>query len=356
MATHVNGLRPAREQRFVEKHLKQLKVAVIGLSGVGAEYLSAVQSDDQFALVAVADTDAGVLRRHTEGAPFCGYTDYRSLVVETARTGLDLLVTALEPFQSVDYLGLAAERGIAVFHKAPFARSVAEGERLVHKFDAAACPLVVSRPWQFEPAFSRLHRIDNLAGRVYAATAVVRTPDDSTGWRGDSARAAAGVLLNGAYEQVDMLVHLMGVPEYVNAQCSMAVAPGKARSYDTEDAALVSMRFAGERIASIAASRNASEHTWGVTLIGEGGSVDLSPERMVLQPRAAGPRECLSVKTRDRVGPAISAFGAALLAGIQDLPSMAKEHLVTLATIEAAYLSAKTGTPEAPDRFLSARR
>jgi predicted dehydrogenase len=150
-----------------------------------------------------------------------------------------------------------------------------------------------------------------------------------------------------------MLVHLLGVPEYVNAQCSAAVAPGRARSYDTEDAALVSMRFAGERIASIAASRNASEHTWCVTLIGESGSVDLSPDRMVLQPRSAGPRECLSVKTRDRVGPAICAFGAALLAGIRNLPSMAKEHLLTLATIEAAYLSAKTGSPESPDRFLS---
>ena len=96
----------------------------------------------------------------------------------------------------------------------------------------------------------------------------MRTADGSTGWRGDSLRAGGGILLNGAYQQVDMLVHLMGMPIFVDAQCCTAVAPGKACNYDTEDAAQLAMRFTGERIASLTASLTASEPFWKVTLIG----------------------------------------------------------------------------------------
>lgn len=336
--------------------MKRLKVALIGLSGVGTEYLSAIQSDDQFTLLAVADTDAEVLRRQTEATSLRAYQDYRSLVVETAQSGLDLLFVALEPFQSIDYLELAAARGIGVFHKAPPARTVEEARRLVRWFDEGECPLVVSRPWQFDPAFDQLRHPEDSVGRIYAGSAAVRTADGSTGWRGDSLRAGSGVLLNGAYQQVDMLVHLMGMPIFVDAQCCTAVAPGKACNYDTEDAAQLAMRFTGERIAAVTASRNAAEPFWQVTLIGERGAIDLDADRMVLRSSGGGPPECHTVQTPCRVGPAISAFGATRLTGMQNAASTAKEHLATMAVIEAAYLSAKTGTPESPDQFLSEKQ
>ncbi|MHC4698278.1 MAG: Gfo/Idh/MocA family protein, partial [Planctomycetota bacterium] len=234
--------------------MEQQRVALIGLAGVGGDYLAALRSEDGFDLVAVADTNREVLRQQVKpasGGSLGVYEDYRSLIVETAHAGLDLLFVALEPFQSIEFVELAASRGIGVFHKAPFARDVEEARRVIAQFEAHGCPLAVSRSWQHDCGLmeSSAHPIRNprknlseLIGRVHAAAAIVRTADGADGWRGDRGRAGGGVLLNGAYEQVDMLISLLGVPESVYAQCSFQGAPGAVRKYDTEDAATLSLR------------------------------------------------------------------------------------------------------------------
>ena len=333
--------------------MKPLKVGLLGLAGVGGEYLAALDLDERFDLVAVADTDLDLLRRHTEGQALRGYEDYRSLVVEAAQTEIDLLFAALEPFQSIDFVELAARHGIGVFHKAPPARTVGELQRLVEVFSAARCSLVVSRSWQAEPAYAGLSDLSTLTGHVYAATAEVQTNEDAAGWRGDAVRAGGGVLLNGAYEQLDMLVALLGMPESVYAQCSMAVAPGAARKYDTEDAATVSLRFTRERIAGLTASRGSADRFSRVTLVGTRRTVEVGPDRMTITPRAGGTPQCEVIKSPYPAAAIIRAFAEAREADEQRLRSTAEDHLATMAVVEAAYLSAKTGAPETPARFLA---
>ncbi len=334
-----------------EHQVTRLKVAQAGLVGVGAEYLSVLQADDQFDLVAVADADPERLRRFAEDTSLRTYEDYRSLIVESVQTGLDVLFVTLEPFQSVDLLEVAAEHGVGVFHKAPFARSLGEAQRLVDRFGAADCPLMVPRFWQTDPAFAGLNDLTTLAGRVYAATADAWTVEDPGGWRGDSARAGGGGLLNGAYEVADLLVTLLGVPESVFAQCSAAVAPGAARKYDTEDTALVSLRFTEDRIAGITAWRGAPETFVRVALFGAERLVEVYPDRLTITPCGGGSVEVREVQATPATAGALRAFGTARLAGGRKPAPAAQEHLATMAVIEAAYLSAKTGAPESPSRL-----
>lgn len=331
--------------------MKRLKVALMGLAGVGADYLAAIRSDEQFELVAVADTDSEVLRRHTDTVAVGVFEDYRSLIVETAHSGLDLLLVALEPFQSTEFVQMAAARGIGVFHKAPCARNVREAQRLVDQFARSERPLVVSRPWQFEPAYAALNRLTEFTGHVYAATASVQTGDTPVGWRGDLVRAGGGVLLNGAYEAVDMLVHLLGIPERVYAQCSAAVAPGAPRKYDTEDTAMVLLGFGQERTACVTVLRGVAEPSWEVAFVGIEGTVEVRADGLTIIPRDGNLVEYHGARTSSPVAHAISAFGASRLSGALPLKSKAEEHLPTLAVIEAAYLSARTGAPESPSRF-----
>lgn len=331
--------------------MKRLKVALMGLAGVGADYLAAIRSDEQFELAAVADTDPEVLRRHTDTVAAGVFEDYRSLIVETAHTGLDLLFVALEPFQSIEFVQMAAARGIGVFHKAPCARSVREAQRLVDQFAANERPLVVSRLWQFEPAYAALNRLVEFTGHVYAATVYVQTADTPVGWRGDSVQAGGGVLLNGAYEAVDMLIHLLGLPETVYAQCGVAVAPGAHRKYDTEDTAIVVLAFGHEQTACLTALRGVAEPSWRVTFMGVEGTVEVRADGLTIIPRDGKLVEYHRAQTPNPVAHAISAFGASRLSNGQPLKSKAEEHLPTLAVIEAAYLSARTGAPESPSRF-----
>jgi len=331
--------------------LKRLKVALMGLSGVGADYLTAIRSDDRFDLVAVADTDSEILRRQAEVLPYRPYEDYRSLIVETAHSGLDLLFVALAPFQSIEFVELAAARGIGVFHKAPCARTVDEAGRLVRWFANGRCPLVVSREWQFEPACAVLDPLPEIAGYVYAAIAHVRTADAPVRWRGDSVRAGGGVLLNGAYEAVDMLIHLLGLPETVHARCGLAIAPPAPRKYDTEDVAVVSLDFGSGRIAGVTTMRGATKPSWSVTFLGVESTVEVRADGMTITPRDGGPVEHYAVQSTNPAAHAISAFGASRLSGAERFESTAREHIATMAAIEAAYLSARTGAPEAPARF-----
>ncbi len=324
----------------------------MGLGAVGSEYLAAIRGNDQFDLVAVADADPGLLRRHVEASPVRAYEDYRSLIVETERTGLDLLFVALEPFQSLEFVQMAAQRGIGVFHKAPCGRNVREAQRLARLFAQQGRPLVVSRCWQFEPAFACLNDLTERGDRIYAAFADVRTVDTRMGWRGDSVRAGGGVLLNGAYDAVDLIVHLLGLPGSVNAQCSVAVPPGAARQYDTEDAAVLAMHFAKERIACITAMRGAAEPAWTVTLRCTRCTVEMGSDQLTVTPHGGESAQHHRVWTPHPVQCAISAFGDSQCSQEKRFVSTVEEHLPTLAVIEAAYLSARTGEPESPGPLL----
>lgn len=332
--------------------MNPLTVALMGLNPEGVDCLSATRSLEQLKLIAVGDGDAERLRRHTESLSLRTYEDYRSLILEASHAGLDILIVSLEPFQSMEFVEMAASRGIAVFHKAPWARTVEEGRRMIDLFADRSCPLVVSRWWQFEPAFRTLADITHHCGHVFAATASIHTADTSAGWRGDARRAGGGVLLNGAYEILDMLVHTMGMPESVYAQCGFSTEPGSARPYDTEDFTFLSLSLPHDRKVSLVCARGAAESDWRVTFYGTRATVEVSPDRLIYTPRDGGAAQQHKVWAKYPIVHAIGAFAESLTDDQKILQSTAKEHLATMALIQAAYLSAKTGEPESPSRML----
>ncbi|MCH8148064.1 MAG: Gfo/Idh/MocA family oxidoreductase, partial [Planctomycetes bacterium] len=248
--------------------MKSRKVALAGLTRTGLDYLDILRDGDLFEVVAVADSDPAVLRECDIAESVSAYEDYRSLIVESAHSGLDLLVVATEPHQSSEFLPLAVERGIPVFHKPPFARSLQEGRSLVARFEAADCPFLISREWHHDGWPTGADMLENRAGYVHTAVGQISIGDEPGGWRGDSLRAGGGVLLHGAYVLVDLLVTLMGVPDSVYAVCSFARAPGETRNYDTEDNALLLMRWGANRAATLVARRGGRGGAAQVTLVG----------------------------------------------------------------------------------------
>jgi predicted dehydrogenase len=195
--------------------------------------------------------------------------------------------------------------------------------------------------------------LDEQAGPIYTAWAQVTAElPEPMGWRGDLARAGGGVLLHGAYEQLDLLVDRLGTPESVFAQGSSSIPPGKARSYDTEDACQVSLRFLGGRIATLDAVRRAGPGAWKVRLVGGRRWMEVTGEGLDVRDPAGDLVDHLPVRSGHRYGAALASYGGALRAGLRNLPSTAADHLPTLAVVEAAYLSMRTGQAESPARFL----
>jgi predicted dehydrogenase len=334
--------------------LKTIRVALVGVNEVGLAYAQAVRHDERFELHALGDTDDRALREAGETFGIPVFNDYRSLVIETLRGGLDWLLVAVPPFQSVELLRLAAERGIGVFCRPPFARSAEAAMKLAVHFKQHDCPLIISRPWRFDPAFELLLSLEDHLGWVYAAAAqFCTTLDGREGWRGDSERAGGGVLLNDAYEVMDLLVSVLGVPQQVSAYRGFAATPGVARAYDTEDSMIMAMQCGPDRIGSFTAHRCMIGDAWRIDFLGTNGEAEVT---------AAG----TTVKRRDVDEPLITAREGdsrhhAEIAALADWHyrlsrkhvSAVETHLPTVAVIEAAYLSARTGSPESSDRFLS---
>jgi len=159
-------------------------------------------------------------------------------------------------------------------------------------------------------------------------------------------------LLNATYDIVDMLVSAMGIPERVFARCNMSIEPGGPRPYDTEDFAVVTLQFQQERTASICATRAAQESQWHLSFHGTIATVKVSPECLVVTPVGGSPQTMHRVWTKYPVAHALGAIAETLHDAEKPNDSTAEEQLQTLAVIQAAYLSAKTGEPESPLRML----
>lgn len=329
--------------------MNRLKAALIGLTGVGAAYLDALRTDDQFELVAVGDAEREVLRRTAGDLTARAFEDHRSLIVESARDGLDVLFVAAEPFQSREFVELALSRGVAVFHKTPPARNREEGLRLADAADRAHVPLLVEPGYAFDPALSRLRSLPGSLGPILSVQANVRVADEPTGWRAETARSGGGVLLNAAYPLLDLIVSVCGPARSVFARCGRGAFPELSAKYDTEDVAQVSLILSNGAIGDVTAVRGAPGSGWAVNFDGPRASATISERELRITPRGGADREeVVPISHRNRAAAAISAFGAATLAGVQAVPSTIRDHLPTLAVIDAAYLSAKTGVPESP--------
>lgn len=331
--------------------MSALRVALAGLNETGLAMLAALERTTETTVVAVGDDRPEAFRNAGPDFAAPAYTDLRSLVVEAAPKGLDLVIVAMEPFQTAELLATAAERRVPVLLKTPPARTVRETRRIIDAFEQARIAPTVARWWSHEPAFAKMCKGMSEAGHVFHADAGVTACDTADGWRGDRARSGGGVLLNSGFEVLDMLVCALGLPEAVYGHCASALPPGAPQKYDTEDAAVACLRFANAT-AVVSARRGAAASAWSLRFVGTDQMVEWTAKRLVVSPAAGGRSRHFRVRSALRYAP----FMQALVAYLADEPlrfdSRLTDHLPTIATIEAAYLSARTGEAESPARLL----
>ncbi|MFH0982605.1 MAG: Gfo/Idh/MocA family oxidoreductase [Planctomycetota bacterium] len=330
--------------------MNRWRCGLLGLADEGRVLLEAIVSHPDVELVALGDPEHPSLRETAETHRAQAFEDCRSLLMAAAPQAV---FVALPAYQAADYVRTAAEHGIAVFQLAPWAIHFEAASGLVHRFERAGGRHVIARPWQIEPAYDRLRKTPELLGRVYAVeVAVVGTPSARQGWRADVHRAGGGTLFHDAYAPLDILVTLCGLPERVYATAAWVPGPGTPRPYDTEDAMSVVCQYSQDRCATITSCRAADELDWSITLHGAAATARISPRSLRIT-KLSGERVCETrVRTRNRYSLAVNTFVTSLARPTETLLSASRDHLPTMAVLQAAYLSAKTGYPESPAKFL----
>ena len=335
----------------------ELQVGLIGLTGGAETVLGALLAEPRVRLAAVGDRDAELAARLAESLGAEAYSDYRSLIVERK---LDALFVAAPCCDVHAYLRLAAAQGTPVWKLAPLARRFDEALTLTRVFDKAApggCPLVISRAWPAEPAMEQAGKRLAELGRPFLVEArifICRAED--LDWRGDSERAGSGVLLHEACAAIDTVVHWLGPPAEVYAAMSRVSRPQTRYPYDTEDTAVMVLKYADGAVASFVSCWTAGPPTYQLTIWASGGAIRIDPAKIFVLNRAGEPICTPFDRAPNPYAHPIRAFLDGLAGDRKQLTSLGRDHLWTMAVIEAAYLSARTGEAESPAKWFEILR
>ncbi|MBI4580865.1 MAG: Gfo/Idh/MocA family oxidoreductase [Planctomycetes bacterium] len=327
--------------------MEPVRVGLMGLGRGGRLLAEAILASSWCKLVAVASVHSDRVERFGEDHPgIVTHDDFRSLIVSSPT---EALFVAVPPFLRVNYLPLAAERGLPVFMLTPAARRFDEALALLGPFEAAGCPIVVSRAWGVEPALHPDSLGLDQVGRFFLARAnAAACLEENFDWRGDSQRAGGGVLLYHAYGLIDVIVQAMGTPSTVYAALSGISRPGTRFPYDTEDTAAVVCRYANGALATVSASWTTGPADWSVDLCGTGGSIHVDAGNVALRDRTGERDLARHARSVNPLAVQVDEFLSTVCSNPRNLRGTLRQHLPVVATIQAAYLSARTGQPESP--------
>lgn len=341
-----------------------LRLAVVGAGTFGSKCLEALQTVQGVQVVAVGDWDAGVAEKagRSFGIPF--FTDHRQLFSQ-AKPAAVLIATP--PSEAPDLIRFASRSGVHVLKPAPLARTLDEAADLVSTMRAAKLRFGILSPRRFSPGYRHLIIGREALGPLFLGRAqYVLNWGGQFGWRGDHATAGGGVLLEAGYEMLDLLVWAMGLPEVVFAIAGRHGRPYMLESggevqplgiYDTDDTALVALRYASGTFGSVVTSWVTSPPVEQIMLHGQLGSMVAEPDGCVI--RDANGQAISQTQSDPRALAGLCRELSELVQAFQSdsrlYESSALEHLLTMAVVEAAYLSDRTGQPESPRTLLKAR-
>jgi len=258
--------------------------------------------------------------------------------------GPEAVIIAAETDQHRPYVEWAAAHGFHVLCEKPLATTVADARAMVDACAAAGVHLMVAYPARFSPAFTELRATvaRGELGSVRAAhgSNLGKNPVGLRDWFGDPARSGGGALMDHTVHLADLLDVLFdeALPLDVYADANSLLFDDLA----VESAGLVSVRYAGDRVATIEAgwTQPPAHPAWGgldLTVIGDAAVMEFD----AFPPLAEGFTGSAPVILQ--AGPdldalMIDAFISALREGRAPQPD-GWSGLRSLAVVEAAYAS-----------------
>ncbi|HEX41396.1 MAG TPA: Gfo/Idh/MocA family oxidoreductase [Phycisphaerales bacterium] len=336
---------------------RNLKTGVLGLDGIGQALLGAVAGSRHYQVVAVADKDLAMAERVAEGYECEATDDYRQLVIQNE---LDCLLVGAPLYSCEGQIRAALKKGVHVFKPAPGGRSFEEAAELVRLAEEASVQYVVGIPERFAGSFMALRqRLES--GHLGAVSLITAFSSLGEGpyptWQSDPKLAGGGILLQHCYGLIDAIVGVFGLPDQVYALMTNRAADKQQRLYLTEDTAVVTMRFGDSRVGEVVASqrmgggrRQAYLRVYGrdaVYVVSDAFFRVYDADGQVIEELDCGDG------LADRVGAALEDFAMTILRPQDHTPAQdGRESLQAMAVIESAYLSSRTGFPEAPGRVL----
>ena len=319
----------------------KLRAGVVGLGKQALEdHIPGLHASDSAELVAVCDEDREIVREQQYQHRAQGYTDFREMF-KTEELGL--VVVCVPHHVGREVIETAAEHKMHVLKEKPFATTIQEARDLAEICERAGVQLMVTLQRRFNPIYTSFTQLADQIGTPFVVDAqyTLHISDPSDGWRGRSAEAGGGCVIDMGYHLIDMILWYFGLPDRVLADVSASARPD--REYDAEDTALVHFAYDSGLYGSLLLSRFIGPKTEQIRLVGSKGMVHLERGRIR---RLGNDGEVIESLSREQAWPSAAAcqidYFRRVIDGQRPNVSGPRENLSHMSFIAACYESARS--------------
>jgi predicted dehydrogenase len=330
-----------------------LKTAVLGLNEQAKLLIDCATKTGLFQIDAVADKDAELAQNIAAEYNARHYDDYRVAVMQS---GIDVVFATAPLHACAEYVHIALDKKLHVLGATPPARTFEELGEFVRQAAESEVQFGIAAPLRFNKAYTAMRDYieQNRGENMYLVTVQCGVSPSQEPWQRDPKLAGGGILLYDCYEMIDQLVLSFGTPDEVYAANTSQASDRKQRLYVTEDTAVITMKFADTLTVNVLASK-ALPQARTLTAYGKDSKVCINQSRLtVVDNQNSLLRAADESATHSELMMQTVADFAQSIAGTAQMPpiSSGADHLATMALVEAAYLSSRTGAPESPQRIL----
>ncbi|WP_100448106.1 Gfo/Idh/MocA family protein [Glycomyces xiaoerkulensis] len=319
----------------------KLRAGVVGLGKQAMEdHIPGLRGSDGAELVAICDESAELIHEYQYQLKVPGYTDFREMFRQEQ---LDLVIVTVPHHVGRAVIETATEARVHVLKEKPFATSMSEARELAQRCDETGVQLMVTLQRRFNPIYTSFMQLADQIGTPFVVDGqyTLHVEDPSDGWRGQTAMAGGGCIIDMGYHLVDMILWYFGLPDRI--LCDLSVSARPDRSYDAEDTALIHFGYDSGLYGSLLLSRFIGPKTEQIRLVGSKGVVHLERGRLR---RLTNGGEVIESLSREQAWPSAAAsqidYFCRVIEGLRPNVSSPQENLAHMSFIAACYESAKT--------------
>lgn len=343
---------------------RKIETAVLGLGDEGRLLLKAASESEYFRIQAVADKDGGLAEKLAGEYGCAWYDDYRQVLsAMDSRLEEDetrCLIVGEGLYICEEYVRLAMKKRFNVLKVAPGGRDFEESAELVRLAEDEGVKFAIANPRRYAKSFGALHEyiktgvVDDifLVAGFFCYAGVERA-----GWQKDPKLAGGGVLVHNSFGMIDQLMWNFPIPQQVYSLMTNNAADKQQRLSLTEDTAVIAMKFSDRFVGNVVVSSRSS--VWPrqefVKVCGKDRILIVNDRQLTMRDGESQLIEEIDFEADEfsRMAGVVGDFGRIVLHPDEgELCSSGRENLKSMALIESAYLSARTGMPEEPGRIL----
>jgi predicted dehydrogenase len=315
------------------------------------DFLARAAESEFFDIVAVADSDSAITRKIAKQYDCAAFDDYRQLVIQNQ---LDVLIVSSPLYECAEYVRLAISKKCNILKLIPTASSFEEAVELNCFAVKNKVKYVTACLSRFTPAFVAMKDCITEIGveTFYFINAFYNVKQNTTQLQSNTKLPRGGVLLNECFGIIDAIVSIFSLPQQLYAVTTNPAPDKKQRQYLPETTAAINMQFTNGLMANFVADSALKTESWSLEIYGREANIVVMPNRF----RVYDNNKCLSRSKRlpglDEKKELLNNFALSILYPAEHkLRYGLSVDLATMAFIDSAYLSAKTATPETPQKI-----